>query len=208
MPRPMQYAAVLLALSLAGPLQAADYSDPEWPCLQRRVDSLSLGVMWPRPVPERDLDPALAAAAGDLVGRLELRRIPVEETPQLIADFVAAHPDLTGDDMSLVFADLFTRMNRDRSKLIKGITRYSLSQAKLAERIDETRVAMDAAMAKVGKTDADFDAIDKMEEQIAWDERIYQDRKQSLTYVCETPVLIEKRLFAIAREMDAAIPPE
>ena len=32
-----------------------------------------------------------------------------------------------------------------------------------------------------------------------WDERIHTDRQRSLTYVCETPVLLEKRLYAIAQ---------
>ena len=45
----------------------------------------------------------------------------------------------------------------------------------------------------------DFDKVDALEAQADWDERIYTDRAKSLTYVCETPVLLEKRIYAIAQ---------
>ena len=61
-------------------------------------------------------------------------------------------------------------------------------------------VALYLAAAGVGELHlADFDTVDKLEEQLDWDERIYRDRAKSLTYVCETPVLLEKRLFALAQ---------
>ena len=31
--------------------------------------------------------------------------------------------------------------------------------------------------------------------QLAWQTRIFEDRRKSTSYVCEVPVLIEKRLF-------------
>ncbi|MNT95475.1 hypothetical protein D3C72_2373610 [compost metagenome] len=55
-------------------------------------------------------------------------------------------------------------------------------------------------MAKLSAEKApDFDRIDKLEEEMDWNERIYLDRSRALTYVCETPVLIEKRAYAIAQ---------
>ena len=32
-----------------------------------------------------------------------------------------------------------------------------------------------------------------------WDIRIFEDRRQSLVYLCEQPVLLEQRAFALAR---------
>ena len=32
-----------------------------------------------------------------------------------------------------------------------------------------------------------------------WDVRIYDDRRGSLSYLCEQPVLLEQRAFALAR---------
>ena len=34
---------------------------------------------------------------------------------------------------------------------------------------------------------------------LGWETRIFRDRAQSLTYVCETPVLLERRAFELAR---------
>ena len=36
---------------------------------------------------------------------------------------------------------------------------------------------------------------------LRWDTRIYDERQAALTYVCESPVLIEQRAFALAREI-------
>ena len=52
----------------------------------------------------------------------------------------------------------------------------------------------------------DFDEVDRLEEQLDWDERIYTDRQRSLIHVCETPVLMEKRLYAISQMLLAAAP--
>ena len=200
----LRFPAILAAVSIAcGAAWAADYSDPEWPCVQRRADSLSLGLMWPYPVPEGALRPEIAPEAEELIGALVLRRVSLDEARALIAEFAAAHPDLTRDDLGQVFRGVFEQIDRQRSAIIKGIGRYSLKQIDLAARIDATRTEMDAALAAA---DPDYDRIDALEEQLHWDERIYHDRAQSLTYVCETPVLIEQRAYAIAQDLLAYAP--
>ncbi|MFQ1700779.1 hypothetical protein ACJ5NV_09295 [Loktanella agnita] len=195
------WAAIMLAsLTVA---RAEDYSDPSWPCVQRKVQSLSLGLMWPHPVPDDTLSPSLADPAHELVQTLLLRRVPEEQISALTTDFGATYPDLTIDKLGLIFRDAFTGINRERSQLIDGIGRYSLTQIDLATRIEDARLAFDAEMAKA---DPDFDHLDALEEQLAWDERIYRDRAQSLTYVCETPVLLEKRAYAIAQALGQLVP--
>ena len=81
-------------------------------------------------------------------------------------------------------------------RIIGGIADFSLGQIALAEKIDATRMEMDTALAA---DDPDYDRIDALEEQLDWDQVIFTDRQKSITYLCETPQLIEKRLFAIAR---------
>ncbi len=39
--------------------------------------------------------------------------------------------------------------------------------------------------------------------QLQWDMRIFEDRHKTLTYVCEAPVLIEQRLFALTRQIES-----
>ncbi|GAA0296127.1 hypothetical protein [Rhodovulum strictum] len=189
--------AALLALGAATIAPAADFSDPTWPCIQRKVEQLSPGIMWPHPVEEQSYDAATEAAVKELVGRLVLRRIPLEDLDPVVAAFAAEH----GNDPALmghVFMSAFTIMARQRQAIIKGIEEYSLSQIALSERIDATRVEINTLL---DADPLDHDRIDAAEEQLAWDERIYTDRAQSLTYVCETPVILEQRLFAIAQKL-------
>ena len=178
-----------LLLGFAQPAGAADFSDPTWPCIQRKVENLSLGLMWPHPVPE---DTAPNAKLRDLAAALSLRRIGLEDAETRIAALESGDAATLGQ----VFTLVFDQVSRERRDIITGIGRYSQKQIALAERIDETRVRMSTLMAAA---EPDFDTVDKLEEQLDWDERIYRDRAKSLTYVCETPVLLEKRLFALAQ---------
>ncbi len=182
---------VLLLALVPGPGVAADFSDPDWPCIQRKVENLSAGLMWPHPVTKA----ALAPEAEELAAVLALRRVSLEEAETHVRDFVARHPS---DEQTLgsIFQGVFDRLSENRKRLMSGIARYSQSQIALSARIDADRIEM----AKLsGEKAPDFDRIDKLEEEMDWNERIYLDRSRALTYVCETPVLIEKRVYAIAQ---------
>lgn len=191
----------LLALCLtAGAAQAASSTDPDWPCVQRKQPHLSLGQMWTGPQPDEAItelsrDPQIAA----LADRLEQRRLPIDEATAEIAEYArtADNPQLT----ALMLA-LFDRIDPDRAALISGIARYGNKQVALARQIEEDRAKM-AEMEKLEKPD--FDAIDAQEKKLDWDMRIFQDRQQALTYVCETPVLLEQRIFALARAIEAGL---
>ncbi|QHQ36503.1 hypothetical protein [Algicella marina] len=195
MKKPCIPGAVLAALFAWAPAHAADFSDPTWPCIQRKVESLSLGLMWPLPLPE---EVELDGDAEDLAAKLALRRVSLEEAEQLISEFVASHPDAGPDVLGATFRKAFEKLNADRKRLINGIGEYSLKQIQLAEKIDGTR----AEMAKLMEAaEPDFDRVDALEEALDWDERIYTDRQKSLTYVCETPVLLEKRAYSLAQTL-------
>lgn len=178
---------------------AADFSDPTWPCIQRKVEGLSIALMWPYPIEPVALDEDITAAAKDLTNRFVLRRIDVPE----IAPHVAAFTERFGNDPALlgaVFEMTFDKLARQRRAIIKGIEEYSLKQIDLSDRIETTRTEMARLM---DAENPDFDRVDALEVQLDWDERIYTDRQRSLTYVCETPVLLEQRLFAIAQMLAA-----
>jgi len=179
--------------AVSSPATAATFDDPTWPCVQRKVEDLSLGIMWPHPVPKA----AQTSSGGqDLADALALRRVSLEDGEEMIQTFVDQHPDISTSDLGAIFQRVFERISSDRRVLIKGIERYSLQQIALSEAVDETRKKMSQMMDVV---EPDFDEIDRLEEKLDWDERIFRDRTQSLTYVCETPVLLEKRAYAIAQ---------
>jgi hypothetical protein len=40
---------------------------------------------------------------------------------------------------------------------------------------------------------------DDLASELSWQTRIFEDRRKSASYVCDVPVLIEKRLFDLAK---------
>lgn len=181
-----------LGIGFAETGRAADFSDPTWPCIQRKVENLSLGIMWPHPVSDAEL----GAKDLELVQALVLRRVSLDDAGDLIDGYVAGEPEMSTQKLGAVFSEAFERINQRRRAIIEGIGRYSKKQIDLAKSIDETRKAMASLMQA---TDPDFDAVDRLEEKLDWDERIYRDRARSLTYVCETPVQLEKRIYGIGQ---------
>ncbi|MEO1307706.1 MAG: hypothetical protein AAFV38_07175 [Pseudomonadota bacterium] len=194
----MNYPKVLLFAAFSGialPVTAADFSDPTWPCIQRKVERLSIGLMWPTPLEEIEIDPETSAAIADLADQLALRRIALAELEPQVTAF-AAGSDGDPQILGRVFERVFNSLSARRTRIITGIGEFSLSQIALAEKIDAARVEMNAA---IEAAEPDFDKVDALEEQLDWDQVIYTDRQQSITYLCETPVLLEKRLFAISQ---------
>ena len=187
-----------IALSIfAMHAHAADFSDPTWPCIQRKVENLSLGLMWPNVVDTSILgtDETLGQDVNELADTLALRRIPLDDLRESVEAFSAKYD---GDVaiLGLVFDRVFSTLSKRRARIISGIGDFSLSQIALAEQIDAKRLTMDQILAK---SEPDFDRVDALEEQIDWDQVIHSDRQRSIQYLCETPQLIEKRLFSIAQ---------
>lgn len=189
----MRYLAIF-ALVLAAPAWAASGTDPDWPCIQRKQPHLSLGQIWTGPVPDdRTAELARDPRIDALAARLEQRRLPMEQAEAEIAQFAAQADDA---QLTALMVAIFDKIEPDRSALIEGIARYGRAQVDMARRIEERRAAMAELEAA---PDPDFDAIDAAEEALDWDHRIFTERQQSLTYVCETPVILEQRAFALGR---------
>lgn len=201
----------LLALALAilsGPAPAQPRADPDWPCVQRKVPTLSPGQFWTGP------DVAGAGAWGDdadaavLAQKIASRRTDLSEVDALIDAYVAKAPAADkAKGLTHVYAGVFEVLNGERDKVMSGIARYAQGQRRMAERIrdeadtiSQTKDAPSAADAReVSKEQSDI------ETRFAWDRRIFQERSQSLTYVCEVPQLLEQRLGELARKIQARL---
>ena len=202
------FAVVAMTTAVAtGAARAADFSDPDWPCIQRKVPHLSIGQMWAGPV----IDDTLRKSWRDngeihrLASLLSLRRTPLETADEIIAKF--ANRDDIGDDkaerLTKLFAGIFTLIDKERSEIIAGIARYAHKQDELADRIDTNR---DTLQELSEAPEPNYDRIEELQDQVTWDARIFKDRAQSLTYVCETPVILEKRAFTLARSIQQHLP--
>lgn len=196
--------AFSLTLTVSGlPGWAADFSDPTWPCVQRKVENLSLGLMWPHPVDAetKAVNDTQSHDIAELAGYLSLRRVELEAIEPRVQIFAETYQ---GDveTLGLVFSSVFDTLSKRRSRIIQGIGDFSLSQIALADQINTARVEMDTVLAK---SEPDYDKVDALEEKIDWDQVIYTDRQRNITYLCETPTLLERRLFSIAQMLQQAI---
>ncbi len=189
---------ILAIAASATPALSAGTGDPDWPCVQRKVAHLSIGQMWAGPpIDEQVLKswrstPEIAV----LAPALALRRTSMEEAEALISDFAGSRGQTGDHNLGQLFAGVFTLLERERTQIIAGIGRYAHRQTALAQKVEEMQTALAKAQAVA---EPDLDRIEELEDQIAWDARIYKDRAQSLSYVCETPVILERRAFALAR---------
>lgn len=190
-------AILLVTISLLGLNSAAwAQSGSDWPCIQPRVATLGVGQMWAGPALETVGDWRSEPVVTKLVPVLAARRLPVEQASAMIDKFAEAAGSDKNQRLTLLFAGLFDEMNASRSRIIAGIERYARRQRELAERINETRTASAAHRAD---DNAENGNPSDLEQSLAWDTRIYEERAQTISYVCETPTLIEQRLFALAR---------
>jgi chromosome segregation ATPase len=190
-------AAVRLLIAVPSASHAADPRYPDWPCVQAKVPEISVVAVWDGPPIEQatkswQADPEIR----DLVARLAVRRTPMEDAQKRIGQFLTGDAAARTDRGKLLFAGLFETLNSERSAVMNGLERLARSEKELAEQIRSDTSAMhelqDAATPDQAK-------IDELASRIEWNMRIFEDRRKSIRYACEVPVIIEKRLFSLSR---------
>lgn len=188
-------ATAFLCLALAvlpAAAQAAASSDPDWPCIQRLVPRISAAQIWGGPEP-RPADWQDDREVKRLAATLAARRTPLEDIEKLVEAFVDAQPKpQVNGKLTALFGRTLENINRDRASIIAGIQRFTRRQRALAERIREARVTIQGA---AGGEPQDAG----LREQLEWDIRLFDEREKSMLYLCEQPVLLEQRAFALGR---------
>ncbi|MFG1433268.1 hypothetical protein V5F44_19850 [Xanthobacter sp. V2C-8] len=193
--------ALLAALMLAacGPALAQPKADPDWPCPQRRTPDISLAAVWSGPALDTAGRWTDDQEAATLAVKLASRRTPVEEAGGLIAAFAKEAGPEAKTRLVRVFAGVYEITSLERAKVMDGIVRYARGQERLAARLREEGDAL--GQAKDSPEAADTPATRELEQKLTWDTRIFEERTRSLAYVCETPVLLEQRVFEIGRQI-------
>jgi hypothetical protein len=199
---PMKPVGLLLfaIITLFAGLRVTDAADPrypDWPCVQAKVPDLSIAAVWDGP----SIEPAQKAWQDDptirnLIARLAARRIPIEEAQKSIEDFLAGAGAAKADKGVLLFAGLFETLNRERTEVMNGLERMQRSQRELADRI---KADASAQRELQDQPQPDQAKLDELGARIEWSTRIFDDRRKSVRYACEVPVIIERRLFALGR---------
>ena len=196
--------SILICTASAGGSFGAAQNDPSWPCVQRKVPELSVGQVWNGPdIPDSakgwDNDAAIHALVDDLAAR----RNPLDTAQNRIVEFANGLPrDQVNNKMLLLFQGLFDTLNRERIQVISGISRYAGKQREMANDLRTEAARVDAMR---GKPDTDPDDLDRANERLTWETRIFQERVQSLTYVCEVPTIIEQRLYSLSKTISQSM---
>jgi len=172
--------------------RAATSEDPDWPCIQRLVPRISVVQVWAGPEPD-PLSWQGDIEVSRLASKLAARRLEISETEKLIEGFAEAQPkEATNAKLTALFGRTLQVINQDRASIIAGIKRFAKRQRQLAERIRENRAKLDSGTA--GNADNA-----ELTELLTWDLRIFDEREKSMIYLCEQPVLLEQRAFALGQ---------
>jgi hypothetical protein len=189
-----------LLIGAPGGARAAVSRDPDWPCVHAKVPHLSAGMMWAGPaIDEKDRSWETVPEVASLVRTLAQRRLDIEQAPPLIDAFVKTHQADKQRQLALLFTGLLQTINEERNEIIGGITRYARQQVVRAEAIRAARDELVALNAKAELTEQEKARRGAIEDQLNWETRIFDERVQSLTYVCDSPRILEQRLFSLAR---------
>lgn len=189
MARWMLLGFAMVSLGAAGPPPA----DPDWPCVQRLVPTVTATTLWSGHEAPGDwrADPRVAAT----VMATAPRGVSTQAATARIKQFVATLPvaDRTVV-LSQVFAGLVDETNVQRSQIfdrLRGISRRQRMMTELTSRITAELRALPA--------DAPAPQREEIVERRALLIREYEEIERTIRYACEVPVQMETKLGALAQ---------
>lgn len=194
--------AVPATLALAAEPQTGRMVDPDWPCPQRRVAALSSTQLWDGPPVDGIKDWGSDADIRDLIQVLATRRVPQEEAVAKLKEFAGKQPAAERDGkLTKLFAGLLDTVNRERAAIISGIMRFEQRQHARSAELEREGTRIGELKAKAATDDKARAELDNAQQLFDWNVRIFQERQSNTPIACEIPVLIESRIFEMAREI-------
>ena len=178
-------------------------SRTDWPCAQRRIETIQPAQVWAGPPLSAGEGVERTPGMRDLTDRLAARRLPLDQAEAMVKDYIGGLPAGEREaHATALLADLLDRLNAERSEVMGGIVRYGAKQKALAAHL--RKEATDFSQLR-RKADASPEDVDQARQQMQWDTRVFDERRQSLSYVCQVPTLIEQRAFGVARAIANAL---
>jgi hypothetical protein len=189
--------AMLVAATMTARAAGPPKSDPYWPCHQAKVVEFPLASVWDGP----PIDTSSTAwrddpAAAGLVALMSQRRAPIAEVQAAVGK-LAADPKAK-QIIAEAFGAAFEELVRQRSEIIAGLDRFGRKQREMADRIRAENETAHQDEAPVGTENP---ALQKLE----WDLRIFDERRRTVSFVCEAPQAIEARIGEIVKVVRAAL---
>lgn len=173
----------------------------DWPCVQRKVETMSVGQIWDGPSIEGVKGWFREPGMSDLIDTLAARRVSVEDAEKALQKFADGLPaDKKDEKLTLLFAGLFDKVSSQRRVVLTGIEKYQRSQKERARELERQSSAIGELEAKLPPgIHEDTPEMAAQREKFNWAQRIFQERQSNIPMACELPVLIEERLYAVTR---------
>lgn len=166
------------------------------------MPQLSAGSIWNgAPIDKLDRNRPRDAAETDFVERLKARRTDMNDARKRIAAYITGTPEEKQRKAQNLFADLFDGLNAQRTSVMAGIERFSRKEKNLAEAVRRDVARLRELQDNPQPEEAKL--VD-LGQQIEWNTRVFDDRRKSITYVCEVPTIIERRLYELAQAIQQA----
>jgi hypothetical protein len=188
---------VLAALVLAATAARAAPPDPDWPCVQRLMPSLTASTYWTGPAPKADwhADPAIST----LVAEIAPRTVPADAAVAKVNQFAAGLPaDGKPDRLAELLAGLVEETNLQRGEIIDRLRGVARRQRKISDLV--------AGVTSDLSHETDPVKHDEMVQRRSFLLREFDSMQRTVRYACEAPVQLEARLGSLGRALDAALP--
>lgn len=133
-------------------------------------------------------------------GLLDLTR-PADVGRRAIASFVSAEGSaLPIERVAALMDATLSLANGERLRMVQGLERHARRQRALAQAITGRNPRL-RELAAAGDTVA----LAELQGEQQWDVRVYQERQSAVARACDQPVRLDQRVFAIARDLAAAL---
>jgi hypothetical protein len=193
--------AAILVMEATAFAQAAGRpgADANWPCHQNKVAEFPLASVWDGP----PIDTANSAWRDDpdvagLATQMSQRRVPITDVQASVGKLFAAAGPEAKPRLLQAFGAAFEDLIRQRSEIIAGLDRFGRKQRELADRIRAENET--ANRDQPGGATSD-DPLQKLR----WDLRVFDDRRRTVSYVCEAPQAVEARIGELVKIVRAAL---
>jgi hypothetical protein len=191
------------AAPVASPAEVV--GSPDWPCMQRKVETISAAQVWDGP----SLDDVKGWENDDkireLTSILESRRVPLEDAEKAIKEYAQAQPEGEREQkLTQLFASVLTKINTDRKFVIGRVEEFQKRQKGRAAELEREGQKLGEKNQPIASPDSpgagasDY-KLTPEQETYNWNARIFQDRQANLSVACDIPGLIEARAFDIAK---------
>lgn len=168
--------------------------DPDWPCQQPLVESISAAMLWDGPELDKQADWRSDRQAAALVDFIAPREVPPAEGLSAIGRYLKEHQRDRRTAVIHAAAGLLQENNLTRAKLDDQIKTLARRQRMLADQVSHL----------VGEQAAKPNDLE-LTERWGFTRRTYLEGQQTLRYACDIPAQLDQRLGDYLKALKAGL---